>query len=140
MTVLWFGQLLLCGTNPNPKGSFMAEHLSLYGQDQQTRGHLFILHTIERGYIHVSIYMIMIFHCQGSTEPDPGTTVNTHIPVNCAPFLQLILNTDSCGSFTAYCSPLAHQQLFAVLTSRDHLSGTDVLWHTHMHIQSPVRK
>lgn len=79
---------------------------------------------------------IMIFYCQGSREPDPGATVNTHIPVDCAAFLQLILDTDGCGRFTAYCSPMAHQQLFTMFTSKDHLSGT---WHTHMHIQSPVR-
>lgn len=50
----------------------------------------------------------MIFHCQGSREPDPGTTVNTHIPVDCATFLQLILNPDGCGRFTAYCSPISN--------------------------------
>lgn len=38
-----------------------------------------------------------------------------------------------------HCLLQPHQQLFTTFTSRDHLSGTDVLWHTHMHIQSPVR-
>lgn len=59
MIVLWFGQLLFSETQPNRKGSFMAEQrgrLSLHGQDQQTGGHHFILHRTERGYLHLSIY------------------------------------------------------------------------------------